>query len=178
MKPSSEQLAARVSVIVFDVDGVLTDGSIVYAGPELEIKSFDAQDGQGIALARRAGLQVGLITARTSSVVRRRAAELKVDVLLEGQEHKGRALRELMAKLRVKPSQVCYVGDDVVDLPALALAGFPVAVANAVDEVKGMAAAVTVRPGGSGAAREVVEYILKAKGLWQRLVEEYLKDVP
>jgi 3-deoxy-D-manno-octulosonate 8-phosphate phosphatase (KDO 8-P phosphatase) len=173
MKLSNEQLAARVEVIVFDVDGVLTDGAIVYVGPELESKSFHVNDGQGVALARRAGLRLGMITARRSVVVQRRATELGVDLLLEGQSHKGHALRELMGKLRVKPSQVCYVGDDLVDLPALALAGFPVAVANAVEEVKAVAALVTAREGGRGAAREVVEFILKAKGLWQRVVQDY-----
>lgn len=176
MKLSNEQLAARVEVVVFDVDGVLTRGEIIFAGPDLELKIFHVQDGQGFTLARRAGLQLALITGRSSEAVRRRAAELQVDVLMEGQARKGAALRELMAKLSVKPEQVCYVGDDLADLPALALAGFPVAVANAVEEVKAAARVETERRGGEGAAREVIEYILKAKGQWASMVQAYEED--
>ena len=177
MKLSNDQLAARVELIVFDVDGVLTRGEIIYAGVDDEVKVYDVQDGQGFALARRAGLRLGLITGRASEAVQRRATELKVDVLMAGQAKKGKALRELMAKLRVKPDQVCYVGDDLVDLPAMAVAGFPVAVANAVDEVKAAARGETERRGGEGAAREIIEYILKAKGLWTSIVQKYQDEV-
>lgn len=176
MTLSSEQLAARVEVLVFDVDGVLTRGEIIYAGADGEHKVFDVQDGMGFALARQAGLRTGLITGRACAAVQRRARELQVDVLLEGQVNKGAALRELMAKLRVKPSQVCYVGDDLADLPALAQAGFPVAVANAVPEVRAVALAMTTRRGGEGAAREIIEFVLKAKGMWSSLVRSYQED--
>lgn len=173
MKLSNEQWAVRVDALVFDVDGVLTRGEVIYAGHDQETKVFDVQDGLGFVLARRAGLKLGLLTGRTSQAVQRRAHELEVDVLMEGQADKGAALLELMSKLRVKPHQVCYVGDDLPDLPALALVGFPVAVANAVDEVKAVARAVTSRMGGQGAAREVIEFILKAKGLWGPLIKKY-----
>ena len=176
MKPSNEQRAAAVEVVVFDVDGVLTRGEIIYAGADAEIKVFDVQDGHGFALARRAGLRLGLITGRVSPAVQRRARELQVELLLEGQAHKGAALRSLMTKLRVKAAQVCYVGDDVVDLPALAQAGFAVAVANAVEEVKAAAHVQTDRRGGEGAAREVIEYILKAKGVWAGLMKSCRDD--
>lgn len=176
MKPSNEQRAAAVEVVVFDVDGVLTRGEIIYPGADPETKVFDVQDGQGFALARQAGLRLGLITGRASVAVQRRAAELKVDLLLEGQSNKGAALRDLMTKLRVKPAQVCYVGDDVIDLPALTQAGLAVAVANAVDEVKAVAHVQTDRRGGEGAAREVIEFILKAKGVWASLIKSYLDD--
>ncbi len=173
MKQSTEQLAAHIELVVFDVDGVLTRGEIAYAGAEGELKVFDVQDGLGFVLARRAGLLTALITGRASEAVRRRARELQVDVLLEGQSHKGAALLELMAKLRVKPAQVCYVGDDLPDLPAMGLAGLPVAVANAVPEVQAAARAQTERRGGDGAAREILEFILKAKGQWKSLVQSY-----
>ena len=177
MKLSNEQRAARVEVIAFDVDGVLTKGEIIYPGAEGEIKVFDVQDGYGFALAHRAGLRLALITGRASDAVRRRAHELKVELLLEGQANKAAALTELLAKLRVKPSQVCYVGDDLVDIPALLRVGFPVAVANAVTEVKEVACAQTERRGGEGAAREIIEYILKAKGLWTSIVQSYRNEV-
>ncbi len=177
MKLSNEQLAARVEVIVFDVDGVLTSGQIVYGGDEDELKVFDVQDGLGFTLARRAGLRLGIITGRVSEAVQRRATELQVAALMEGQSRKGLALHELMTKLRVKAGQVCYVGDDVVDLPAMNRAGFAVAVANAVAEVKEAAHLVTERKGGEGAAREVIEYILRAKGLWASMVQSYRDEV-
>lgn len=177
MKLSNEQRAARVEVIAFDVDGVLTRGEIIYPGAEGEIKVFDVQDGQGFALAQRAGLRLALITGRASDAVRRRARELKVELLLEGQTNKSVALDELLTKLRVKPAQVCYVGDDVADLPALLRVGFPVAVANAVAEVRDAACAQTERRGGEGAAREIIEYILKAKGLWTSIIQSYRNEV-
>lgn len=167
-----EEQAARVLAIVFDVDGVLTGGGLVY-GPEGELKVFDVQDGHGFHLARAGGLKLALLSGRAGPALRRRAEDLRVDALVEGVAQKGAALRELMAKLRVKPAEVCYVGDDLVDLPAMREAGFPVAVANAVDEVKDGAAWVTSRRGGEGAAREVIEQILKAKGLWPSLVRRY-----
>ena len=173
MKPSSEQLAARVDLLVMDVDGVLTGGQIIYPGSQGELKIFDVRDGQGLALAKRAGLRLAIITGRTSDAVQRRARELGVDVLMEGQNRKGAALVELMGKLRVKPGQVCYVGDDLMDLPAMLRAGFPVAVADAVEEVKEAASWVTSKPGGQGAVRELVEFVLKAKGLWTSLVQSY-----
>lgn len=175
MTSSADARAARIQVIVFDVDGVLTRGDITY-GPGGEWKTFDVQDGHGIVLARHAGLRIAFLTARESEPVRRRAAELQVDALLEGRRNKGRALRELMANLRVKASEVCYVGDDLVDLPAMADAGLPVAVANAAHEVKVAAALVTTKAGGYGAAREVIEYVLKAKGRWDAIVQRYRED--
>ena len=159
-----EELAARVQAMVFDVDGVLTGGGLVY-GADGELKVFDVQDGHGFHLARAAGLKVALLSGRSGAALRRRAEDLRVDALVEGAVRKGEALRELMAKLRVKPTEVCYVGDDLVDLPALREAGFPVAVANAVPDVQERVAWVTGRRGGEGAAREIIELVLKAKGL-------------
>ncbi len=170
MKRSVEQRAASVEALVFDVDGVLTAGQIIYPGADGEVKIFDAQDGHGIHLARKAGLRVGFLTGRISEATRRRAVELKVDSLTEGPAPKGSGLRAMLAGWGIDPSRVAYVGDDLVDLPALRLVGLPVAVANAAPEVKAVAAYVTVRPGGAGAAREVVELVLKARGAWDALV--------
>lgn len=169
---SAEARASRVEAIIFDVDGVLTRGDLIY-GADGEWKVFDVQDGQGFVLARRAGLKLALLSGRSSEVVRRRAEELKVDAFREGVTAKGVAFRELCAALQVHEDETCYVGDDLIDLPALREAGFPVAVANAVHEVLERVAWVTTRRGGEGAAREVVEFILKAKGLWDAMVKHY-----
>ena len=172
MSSSPEVLAARVQAIVFDVDGVLTRGDLIY-GPDGELKIFDVQDGHGFHLAREAGLKLALLSGRSGEALRKRAEDLKVDLLCEGVVRKGEGLRDLMAKLRVKASETCYVGDDLVDLPALREAGFPVAVANAVPEVKERVAWVTERRGGDGAVREVIEFVLKARGLWPRVLRRY-----
>lgn len=169
---SAEARATRVEAIVFDVDGVLTRGDLLY-GADGEQKVFDVQDGHGFVLARQAGLKLALLSGRSGAALRRRAEDLKVDALREGVVRKGSALRELCGILRVKPDEVCYVGDDLIDLPALREAGFPVAVANAVQEVRERAAWVTTRYGGEGAAREVIEFILKAKGRWDAIVKQY-----
>ena len=170
MSLSAERRAARVEAMIFDVDGVLTRGDILY-GPEGEWKIFNAQDGMGFDLARRAGLKLALFSGRSSPVVRRRAQELHVTALVEGVKDKGTAIKALFIKLRVKPEQVCYVGDDLVDLPAMAASGFPVAVANAVEEVRLAATWVTTKCGGDGAAREAIEFVLKAKGLWPKVLQ-------
>lgn len=172
MDLSPEQKATLVQAIVFDVDGVLTRGDLLY-GADGELKVFDVQDGHGFHLAREAGLKIALLSGRAGEALRKRAEDLHVDFLYEGVVQKGEALRELMAKLRVKASEVCYVGDDLVDLPALREAGFPVAVANAVAEVKERVAWVTVKRGGEGAVREVIEFVLKAKGLWPQVIRRY-----
>ena len=174
MSLSAEQRAALVEAVIFDVDGVLTRGDIIY-GTEGEWKTFNVQDGMGFELARQAGLKLGLFSARASTAVRRRAKELHVNALAEGVKDKGAAIGELLEKLNVKPEQVCYVGDDLVDLPAMAVAGFPVAVANAVEEAKKASAWVTTKRGGDGAAREVIEFVLKAKGLWPKVIQRYTR---
>ena len=170
MKLSANRRAALVEALVFDVDGVLTRGDIIYAS-EGEWKTFNVQDGMGFELARMAGLKLALFSGRASTAVRRRARELHVHALVEGVKDKGAAFGELLEKLGVPAACVCYVGDDLVDIPAMAVAGFPVAVANAADDVRKVAAWVTKKRGGDGAAREVIEYVLKAKGLWPTVLK-------
>ena len=172
MSLSVDRRAALVEAIVFDVDGVLTRGDIIY-GSEGEWKTFNVQDGMGFDVARQAGLKLAMFSGRASTAVRRRAKELHVNALAENVKDKGAAIGEVLEKLGVKPEQVCYVGDDLIDLPAMAVAGFPVAVANAVEEVRKAAAWVTTKRGGDGAAREVIEFVLKAKGLWPKAVQRY-----
>lgn len=174
MPLSAEQRAARVKALVFDVDGVLTRGEIIY-GDQGEWKVFHSQDGLGFDLAWRAELKTAFVSGRSSEAVRRRAKDLRVTEVVEGAGEKGAVLLGLLAKLGVKAEEVAYVGDDLVDLPAMAVAGFPVAVANASEDVKQAAAWVTTRRGGEGAAREAIEFVLKARGLWPEMLQSYRK---
>ena len=174
MTLSVEQRAARVKAIIFDVDGVLTRGEIIHSEAG-ELKFFDVHDGHGFALARRAGLKLALFSGRESEAVRRRAKELKVDLLREAVLNKHEAIDAVFEKLGVDPEEACYVGDDVVDIPPMRRVGFPVAVATARPEVKEAAVWVTECRGGEGAAREVIELVLKARGLWDSVMERYLE---
>lgn len=175
MSLSIDQRAAMVKCIVFDVDGVLTDGTVLL-GPNGESKAFNTQDGHGIVIARKMGLKIAFLTGRASEGTQLRARELHIDDLHESRAGKGPALREVIAKLGVKPQETCYVGDDLIDLPAMRQVGFPVAVANAVQEVKFYAAWTTTKRGGDGAAREVIEAILKAQERWAYAVKKYMED--
>jgi 3-deoxy-D-manno-octulosonate 8-phosphate phosphatase (KDO 8-P phosphatase) len=170
MSLSADRGAARVEAMIFDVDGVLTCGDLIY-GPQGEWKIFNVQDGMGFDLARQAGLKLALCSGRSSKAVRRRAKELHVTALVEGVKDKGAAVKDLFTMLHVKPKHVCYVGDDLMDLPAMAAVGFPVAVENAAEEVRRAAAWVTTKRGGDGAAREVIEFVLKARGLWPKVFQ-------
>ncbi|MGL5512353.1 MAG: KdsC family phosphatase, partial [Sporomusa sp.] len=134
-----------------------------------------AQDGLGISLAHQAGLKTAIITGRESEMVRRRGVELKIGDVYQGAADKVTALKELLGKHAVSLEQIAYVGDDINDLPVMVQVGLPCAVANAVPEVKAVAKYITGRQGGNGAVRDVIEYILKAQGLWQELIAGYMK---
>jgi 3-deoxy-D-manno-octulosonate 8-phosphate phosphatase (KDO 8-P phosphatase) len=175
MNWSAEQRAAQVRAIIMDVDGVLTDGGLVYHA-DGESKVFNARDGHGIVLARLAGLRTAFLTGRTSDVVRRRAAELKIDQVREGVVKKGQALYELSKALGVGTGHICYIGDDLVDLAVMDQVVFPVAVADAAEDVRDAAAWVTTLPGGHGAVRETIEFILKTKGLWADILKKHVKE--
>lgn len=170
----SVTLSRNIKLLILDVDGVLTSGQILF-GPEGEmIKAFHVQDGLGITLAHKVGLRVAIITGRESQMVTLRGAELKITDIYQGARSKTKALAELMTKYRLTSEQVAYIGDDLNDLPVMALVGLPCAVANAAPEVKQYAKLVTQHAGGNGAVREVIEYILKAQEKWQGIIEEYL----
>ena len=165
--------AAEVSVLLLDVDGVLTDGRIVYADYGDELKFFDVQDGAGLVFWNRMGLRSAIITARRSRLLKRRAKELRVDFLAQGCLMKRPTYERLLKRFRVGPDQVCAIGDDLMELPLLRHVGLAVAVPNAVEEIKRASHYVTQRPGGHGAVREVIDLILKAKGLWDELLQRY-----
>jgi 3-deoxy-D-manno-octulosonate 8-phosphate phosphatase (KDO 8-P phosphatase) len=168
------QRAARIKLFLCDVDGVLTDGS-VFIGGEREFKRFNIRDGLGMVLARRAGLKVGWVSARPSLVTKMRAKELKIVFLVQQDDKlsKTGAVEKLLAREKLDWSDVCFVGDDVVDLGPLARAGLGVAVADARPEVKAAADFVTRAAGGRGAVRETVEIILQAQGKWGPIIAVY-----
>lgn len=173
----SSETAQRVRLVILDVDGVLTDNAIysgeTESGEKVELKRFGIDDGLGIHMLKRAGLPVALISGRVSQATEIRAAELGIECYQDAGARKLPALTELMERHDVDWDQVAFVGDDLADLAALHRVGLPVAVANAVPEVKAIARFHTQRRGGEGAVREFVEALLKARGEWNRLVEEY-----
>ena len=172
-RPSSlDSRLRRIRLLLTDVDGVMTDGS-VFITSDGEFKQFGIQDGLGLMLLRKCGIKVGWISARPSAVTARRAAELQIDYLVQEKARKVDAAENILQAAGLKWAEVCFVGDDVVDLCLLKRAGVAVAVANAIDEVKAMSHYVTKARGGHGAVREVVTMILKAQGFWPKLVRTF-----
>jgi 3-deoxy-D-manno-octulosonate 8-phosphate phosphatase (KDO 8-P phosphatase) len=172
---SALRRAKKIKMLLMDVDGVLTDGriylmSVAGAGAAAEMKVFDAHDGAGMKLAHRMGIKTGLITGRNSVATAQRAHELAVDFLFQGRAEKLGAYKEALQRTGLKDGEVAYIGDDLPDLPLLSRVGLAVATANAVPEVKKAAHYVTGAGGGEGAAREVVELILKSQGRWKEAI--------
>lgn len=165
--------ARRVKLLLLDCDGVLTDGRITLVGDDHEQKSFHTRDGHGLVLLHRAGLQSGIISGRTSGAVVRRARELRVTHVRQGNSDKIRDYEEVVAGAGVTDAEVAYVGDDLTDIPLMRRAGLAVAVADATEDTRRHAHHVTTLPGGSGAVREVCELILRAQGRWDELIKKY-----
>lgn len=162
-----------IELILSDVDGVLTDGGIIYDNQGIEAKAFHIRDGLGIRLWGRAGKRFGILTARNSHVVKVRAAELDVTLIRQGFENKLPTALEMMETEGLSPEQVCYIGDDLTDLGVIRSVGLGVAVADAAPEVAAAAKYITKLPGGRGAVRETIELILKSQGLWEDLLRHY-----
>ena len=200
---SAQARAKKVKLLLFDVDGVLTDGKLfIFPAPAgaqqtileqsakhggqggfglhsqtlIEAKGFNAHDGTGISLARLAGIKMGLITKRLSETVALRARDLKLEHVHQGIQDKLTVFREILQQEKLQPSEAAFVGDDVIDLPVMWNCGFAVAVANARDEVKRDAHYVTPHSGGDGALRDVVEFILKAQGKWKQVLAAYIGE--
>jgi 3-deoxy-D-manno-octulosonate 8-phosphate phosphatase (KDO 8-P phosphatase) len=176
MKFSRKELlssAGRIRLLILDVDGVLTDGSIILDAAGNEFKSFHVRDGHGIIMAIRAGITVALITGRYSEVVRRRAQELGIKEVFQRCRDKRAVYFRLAEKYSLNDSEIAYVGDDVVDIPVMKTCGLPVAVADSAEEIRPFARMITRECGGRGAVREVCDFILKAKGLWKDIIDEY-----
>jgi 3-deoxy-D-manno-octulosonate 8-phosphate phosphatase (KDO 8-P phosphatase) len=188
MTLTAQDRARKIKIILFDVDGVLTDGTIwIYPMPValpdgsigtrmVEAKGFSAHDGAGMTLARLGGMKVGVITKRISETVAMRARDLKLEFVYQGQAFKMKAVREIMEKEGVTLDEIAYVGDDVVDLPAMRQCGLAVAVANARQQVKAEAHYVTPNKGGEGAGRDAIEFILDAKGLLKQCIEASIDE--
>jgi 3-deoxy-D-manno-octulosonate 8-phosphate phosphatase (KDO 8-P phosphatase) len=165
--------AKEIRLLLLDVDGVLTDGNLLYSGSGEESKSFNTQDGFGLRLLGEAGIDVGVITARKSEVVARRAAELNMRYIYQGVASKNEAFRDVMKVSGLKPYQIAYMGDDWLDLVLLQQVGLAIAPANGVREVKAAAHFITERPGGSGAVRDVCDLIIEAQNLLLELLQKY-----
>ena len=188
MTVSAADRARRIKIILFDVDGVLTDGTIwVYPSPvalpdgtiisnSVEAKGYSAHDGAGVTLARLGGLKVGIITKRISETVAMRARDLKMEFVYQGQAFKMQAVRDIIDKEGLTLDEIAYVGDDVIDLPVMRVCGLAVAVANARAQVKAEAHYVTPNAGGYGAGRDAIEFILEAKGLLEKCIEASIDE--
>jgi 3-deoxy-D-manno-octulosonate 8-phosphate phosphatase (KDO 8-P phosphatase) len=165
---------SKIKMLVMDVDGVMTDGTVIINSDGSEGKNFSIVDGHGVKLWHRAGFQTAIISGRPSGATTVRAEQLSIGHMVQGAKKKLPAFDSLLEELSLDYSEVAFVGDDLLDLPLVRRAAFGVAVANAVDELKEVADYTTTKPGGSGAVREVIEYILKQNGKWQGLMQRYL----
>jgi 3-deoxy-D-manno-octulosonate 8-phosphate phosphatase (KDO 8-P phosphatase) len=190
---SAQARARKIKLLLFDVDGVLTDGKLFFlpeksqpsslqepaqqsAHGQIEVKGFHAHDGVAVSLARLGGLKTGLITKRVSETVALRARDLKLEYIRQGVEDKRASFDEVVRQAGLKPEEAAFAGDDVVDLPAMRASGLAIAVKNARAEVKKEAHYVTPHAGGDGALRDAVEFIFKAQGKWKRVVEDYIGE--
>ena len=166
---------ASIELLLLDVDGVLTDGSVIYGDPIVELKRFHVRDGSGLKLWRMAGKQAALISGRSSPAVDVRAMELGISPVLQGRSDKMPALREILQVTGLKPEQIAVMGDDIPDLPLFLNLGIGIAVADACAELRGVADYVTTVNGGRGAVREAIEWLLKAMNRWDSLIEPFYR---
>lgn len=167
------KIAREIKLLILDVDGVLTDGGIILDRDENEIKIFHVRDGHGVRMLIRAGIRVALVTGRHSRVVERRAQELGISDVFQKCYDKRIPYRQLSEKYGASDREIAYIGDDIVDIPVLKKCGLPIAVADAEEVVQAQAAMITSRGGGRGAVREVCDFLLKAKGVWEDIINEY-----
>jgi 3-deoxy-D-manno-octulosonate 8-phosphate phosphatase (KDO 8-P phosphatase) len=179
LNKEAEWKAKKIRLLILDVDGVMTDGRIILTGDRIgsfffESKAFDVRDGHGIKLCQREGIEVAIVTGRKSHVVKMRAKELNIKHVYQKALDKEEAVSRLLEKTGNAPEEAAYVGDDLIDIPALKSVGLAAAVSDAVPEVKQHAHIITENRGGRGAVREVCEFILKAQGLWNGVLSRYL----
>ena len=168
--------ARKIRLLVMDVDGVLTDGRMILSDRGEELKSFHTHDGIGLVLAKRAGLRTALVTGESSPIAKARGAKLGVDSVVLGSRRKAESVEALRAEFDVARDAVAFIGDDLLDIPALQIAGLAVTVADASVTVKAVAHVVTRARGGYGAVRELVELILRAQGSWRKVVDAYVRE--
>lgn len=167
-----DDLAKKIKLLILDVDGVLTDGRIIYDNFGDELKCFNVHDGFGMTLLYRAGIKAVIITAKKTNIVRRRAKDMHILKVYSDYKKLG-IYEKVLKKFKVKDEEVCFIGDDLIDLPIVKRAGFSVAPPNAMEDIKKSAHYITKKEGGKGAVREVVEIILKAQNKWDEMVLKY-----
>jgi 3-deoxy-D-manno-octulosonate 8-phosphate phosphatase (KDO 8-P phosphatase) len=167
--------AKKIKLVVLDIDGVMTDGHIIYSVYGDELKFFDVQDGFGLTLLHRAGIKTAIITAKKSRIVKLRTKDMRVTYVYQGYMEKAAALDKLLGKSKIPAEEICFVGDDLIDLPVLKRVGFAVAVPNAVEEVIKHAHYTTSKMGGHGAVREICDLILKSQGKWDLATSKYFE---
>lgn len=167
------QKAKNIKLLLLDVDGVLTDGRIIYDSHGRDMKFFDVHDGLGVYVLKKAGIKTILITAKGSLAIKPRAKDMEVEAVFENISPKTSVLGKILKKYKVDADEICFVGDDLVDLCLMKKVGFPIAVFNAALEIKQAASYITLKHGGRGAVREVAELILKAQGKWKGVLEIY-----
>lgn len=167
--------AKKIKLLLLDVDGVLTDGRIIYDSRGHDLKFFDVCDGLGINLLKKIGIPTILISAKSSKTIRRRAKDMPVEAIFENASPKLDVYNKILNKYKFNKEEVCFAGDDLVDLAIMTRVGFAVAVANAASEVKKISHYVTAKSGGRGAVRELAEIIIKSKGKWEEIVSKYMQ---
>lgn len=175
IKSEVAERARRVKLLIVDIDGVMTDGRIVYSIYGDELKFFDVTDGFGISLLNRAGIKTAIITAKKSRIVKMRARDLKIAKAYQGFIDKLIPFDKLLKEFKISTEDICFIGDDLPDMPVLRRVGFAVSVPNALDEVKAIAHYITSKAGGRGAVREVCDILLKAQDKWGEATAKYLK---
>ncbi len=173
---SLKQKLRNIKLLILDADGVLTDGKIYYGSYGDEVKAFDVKDGLGLSLWKRSGKISCILTAKKSPLLKRRAKDVKIFKVYQNVYRKIDVYRKLKKKFKLVDSEICYIGDDLIDIGVLKEAGFSVTVPGVPSEVKDFANYITDNPGGSGAVREVIELILKEQGLWDNLVQDLISD--
>jgi len=168
-----EEKIKKIKVLIMDIDGVLTDGRIILSSFGDELKFFDVQDGFGLALWRKAGYKSAIITANKSSVVTRRARMLKIDKVYQKVYNKLTVYNKIKKIFKVTDGQICFIGDDLIDLPILKRIGFSCCVANAIEDIKPEVDYITKKEGGRGAVREIIDLILKTQNMWKEVTKTY-----
>jgi len=164
-------LFEKTKLLLLDVDGILTDGTITYTSNGEELKSFSVKDGLGIRLLRESGIKTAVVTARQSEMVTRRCKELSIEPVFQNIKKKNEVIEIIENDLHIKRENICFMGDDLIDIPILKICGIPVTVPDSCEEVKNFALYITKKDGGKGAVREVCELILKSKGLWKNAID-------
>ncbi|HOX54643.1 MAG: HAD-IIIA family hydrolase [Candidatus Omnitrophica bacterium] len=167
--------ARKVKLLILDVDGVLTDGKIVMDEKGKQLKFFDVQDGLGVVLLKRAGINTIILSARYSRVVSHRAKDIKIFKAYQNCDDKLLTYHKILKQMKLKNESVCFIGDELIDIPVLKRAGLSVAVANAAPEAKRAADYITKKKGGDGAVREIIELILKSQGKWDKVISKYFR---